>query len=443
MNGMTGGARRRRTHLRRQIAGRLPVLLAVLVLTSCSVVERPASLRLRDEIARIRAAGEPLTFEELRAGQAAGDGADAAADYRAAAALLADLDSGPLFGLVKAYRAGTKSCPPVPPSTEVRERARLTLAQAEPALELIDRAARSEACHYAFNLETGEFPPFRPFRTAGGLLSLRTLEFAFTGAVDRAAASLISELRMLRVFETEPVLIVYLVRLAAWERAPADLPAVLGAGTLSQASLGDLDEALRRAEAPGLLKRTIEGERVWGMNQLAAILGPDWPDGELQSASAKRRPFWERRRLVRQASDYVAVTAAMTHAAGEPWPQVFGAMPAAFRIPKLFEPDMSADLASSLPMERAGQALAATRAGRVAIAVERHRRRQGKLPVSLTDLASPLPADPFTGHDLLYQGAEDGFVVSSVGPARAADARAVDEKGRPQGIGVCLVPPGR
>ncbi len=421
-------------HLEGRTASSLPIVLAILVLAGCSVVERPASRRLRDEIARIRAAGEPLT---------SGDGADAASHYRAATAFLVDVDSGPLFDLVKAYRAGTKSCPPVPPSTEVRERALRMLAESQPALDLIDRAARDEACHYALNLETGDFPPFHLFRTAGGLLSLRTLEFASAGAVDRAVASLISELRMLRVFETEPVLIAYLVRLAAWERASADLPVVLGAGTLSEASLGDLDEALRRAEAPDLLKRTIEGERVWEMNQLAAILGPDWPDGELQSASATRRPLWERRRLLCQASDYVAVTTAMTHAAGEPWPQVFGAMPAAFRIPKMFSPDMSADLASSLPMERAGQALAATRAGRVAIAVERYRRRQGKLPVSLTDLASPLPADPFTGHDLLYQGAEDSFVVASVGPARAADARAVDEKGRPQGISVCLARPGR
>src|SRR5882724_5213371 len=440
---MTGGARRCGGHLRRRIASSLPVLLAALALASCSVVERPASRRLNDEIARIRAAGEPLTFEELRADQSAGDGADAASDYRAAAVLLADLDTGPLFGLLHAYRAGTRSCPPVPPSTEVREGARRMLAQSQPALELIDRAARKEACYYAFNLETGEFPPFHPFRTVAVLLSLRTLELGFAGAADRAAASLISSLRMLRVFETEPVLITHLVRLAVWERGCADLPAVLGAGTLSETSLGDLDEALKLAEAPDLLKRTIEGERVWEMNQLAAILGPDWPDGELQSASAKRRPFWERRRLVRQASDYVAVTAAMTHAAGEPWPQVFGAMPAAFRIPKLFSPDMSADLASSLPMERAGQALAATRAGRVAIAVERYRRRQGKLPVSLTDLASPLPADPFTGHDLLYRRAEDAFVVASMGPARATDARAVDEKGRPQGVSVCFARPGR
>jgi len=54
-------------------------------------------------------------------------------------------------------------------------------------------------------------------------------------------------------------------------------------------------------------------------------------------------------------------------------------------------------------------------------AVERYRRRQGKLPASLTDLASPLPADPFTGHDLLYRRTEDGFVVASIGPARATE----------------------
>jgi len=403
-------------------------------------MQRPASRRLNDEIARIRAAGEPLTFEELRADQSAGDGADAASDYRAAAVLLADLDTGPLFGLLHAYRAGTRSCPPVPPSTEVREGARRMLAQSQPALELIDRAARKEACHYAFNLETGEFPPFHRFRTAGGLLSLRTLELGFAGAADRAAASLISSLRMLRVFETEPVLITYLVRLAAWEGGCADLPAVLGARTLSETSLSDLDEALTVAEAPDLLKRTIEGERVWEMNQLAASLGPDWPDGELRSASAKRRPFWRRPRLVREASDYLAATAAVINAASEPWPQVLDAMPT---CPARTSLD---SVACELPMERmerAGQALAATRAARVAIAVERYRRRQGKLPASLTDLASPLPADPFTGHDLLYQRGEDSFGVASIGPARAADARAVDERGRPQGISVCFPRPDR
>ena len=355
--------------------------------------------------------------------------------------MLVDFDDGPIFDLLKAYRASIKSCPRVPPSTEVRERARLMLAQAEPALELIDRAARDEACHYAFDLETDKFPRFAVFHTAGVLLSLRTLEFAFSGAGDRAAASLFSKLRMLRVFETEPVLIGYMVRQAEWTQAGSDLHAVLDAGTLSETSLDDLDEALKRAEAPDLLTRTIEGERVWEMTFLVSILGPDWPDGELRSATAKRRPFWERPRLLRNASDYLTATAEMIHAAGEPWPQVLDAMPATFPTPKMFPPDISVPWSSL--MEIAGQALAATRAGRVAIAVERYRRRQGKLPASLTDLAPPLPADPFTGHDFLYRRAEDSFVVASIGPARAAEARAVDEEGRPQGISVCLARPGR
>jgi hypothetical protein len=177
------------------------------------------------------------------------------------------------------------------------------------------------------------------------------------------------------------------------------------------------------------------------MTYLAAMLGPDWPDGEPQSGSAKRRAFWERPRLLHQASDYLAATAATIHAAGEPWPQVLDAMPAAFPTPKMFAPNISIPWSS--PMERVGQTLAATRAGRVAIAVERYRRREGELPASLTDLPSPLPTDPFSGHDLLYRRAEDGFVVASVGPARATDAHAVDEKGRPQGVGVCFARRGR
>src|SRR5437879_13481091 len=93
-------------HLGRRTASSLPIALAILVLAGCSVVERPASRRLRDEIARIRAAGEPLTFEELRAGQSAGEGVDAASHYRAATALVVDVDNAPPVHVVKEGRAG-------------------------------------------------------------------------------------------------------------------------------------------------------------------------------------------------------------------------------------------------------------------------------------------------------------------------------------------------
>src|SRR5262249_42636327 len=156
--------------------------------------------------------------------------------------------------------------------------------------------------------------------------------------------------------------------------------------TLSDTVLDELDDALKLAEAPELLRRTVEGERVWEMNQLAAMLGPDWPDRELQPVSVKRQPVWERRRLLRATSDYLAATAPMMRAAGEPWPQVLEAMPVTFPHPRLFVVDFPVPWSS--PMEIAGQTLAATRAARVAIAIERYRRRHRTLPSSLTEMPS-------------------------------------------------------
>jgi len=253
---------------------RLRLLFAALALAGCSVGERAASLQLRDAIARVRAAGEPVTFDELR-GSRPSDDSDAAPDYRAGVALLADVDPQMLEDLLRAYRAASRSCPTMPPSHDVRARAHQVLSQSAAALAFLDDAARKASCHFAFGQESGELPAFTSFRRASALLSIRTLDLASAGAADRAADSLVSELQMLRVFQTEPVTISYLVRLALWERACLSLPAVLGAGTLSEPSLGDLERALARAEAPDQLQRSLEGERVWYLMWAATNLGPE------------------------------------------------------------------------------------------------------------------------------------------------------------------------
>jgi hypothetical protein len=416
-------------------------LAAALLAVGCSLGAYTASRRLEREIARIRAAGEPLSFPEHRARCADAAGADAAPDYRAAVASVAGIAAGPLgplYDLLSAYRAGLQRCPLVPPSDDVRRRARAAVAKARPVLDRIDLGAEKPSCRYAFHLESGEIPGFVPLHVAGLLLSLRTLELVVAGEGDRAADSLVSKLRMLRVFETEPVVITHLVRLAAWRQAAFDLPAVLGAEGLSGAALDRLDDALARAEAPDLLRRTIEGERLWTMAFSAAILGPDWPAAELRLAGAERRPPGERRRLLRDACDHVAVTGAMADAAARPWPEVQGAMAAAVRTPPPFSTETSTRLDAQLKLDVVGRVLAATRAGRVAIAVERHRRRHGNVPTSLADTASPRPEDPFTGGELVYRVSEDGFAIISVGPDAGGAPPPVDDAGRPLGVRVCL-----
>lgn len=418
-----------------RIDASIPVLLAALVLGGCAIGERSASLRLRDEISRIRAAGEPMTFAELRDGRPAADAeADAAPDYRAAAVLLADVDLPDIADLVKAYRAGASSCPLVPPSPELRERARRILSQSRPALELIDRAAHKPVCYLPSNLENGELPMFAPFHKAALLLSLRTLELSYAGRADDAAASLVSALRMLRVCETEPMAHAYLVRLSLWVQAGSSLPTVLSAGALSDGSLGGLEEALSRAEAPDYLKRTIEGERVFEMWDAAMTLGPDWPDAELRTEHAARRPSRERARLLREAGDQLAASASLVRAAEEPWPQVLEATPAALPgAPGFWD----------IAMERNCQVLAATRAGRVAVAVERYRRRKRRLPMSLDDLGSPRPVDPSTGGDLSYRRAQDGDIAFSIAPERDCHRGAADHEAWPALVRVCLTTPSR
>jgi hypothetical protein len=413
-------------------------LAAALLVAGCSLGAYTASRRLEREIIRIRAAGEPLSFPAHRARGGDAAGADAAPDYRAATAALEDVDSGPLFQLLKAYRAGMQSCPPVPPSEDVRRRARAALTKAKTSLDRIDLGAEKPSCRYAFHLETGDIPRVVPFHVAGVLLSLRTLELVLAGEGDRAADSLVSKLRMLRVFETEPVLITHLVRLAAGSQAARDLPAVLGAEGLSGASLDRLDDALARAEAPDLLRRTIEGERLWTMALWAAILGPDWPDAELRVAGAERRPPGERRHALRDACDHMTITGAMAEAATRPWPELQGAMAAAIRTPSTFSTETSTRFAAVLRLDVLGHVLAATRAGRVAIAVERYRRQHRSLPTSLADTTWPRPEDPFTGGDLVYRLSQDGFAISSVGPEEAGAPPPVDDAGRPLGVRVCL-----
>jgi hypothetical protein len=76
-------------------------------------------------------------------------------------------------------------------------------------------------------------------------------------------------------------------------------------------------------------------------------------------------------------------------------------------------------------LEAACLATARQRAADTALAVERYRRRNGRLPSDLTELVPAflpvLPVDPFTGEILLYACDAEGFAVYSVGLDRIDD----------------------
>ena len=85
--------------------------------------------------------------------------------------------------------------------------------------------------------------------------------------------------------------------------------------------------------------------------------------------------------------------------------------------------------------EHGGRARALPRAGRTALAVERYRMANGKLPARLEhlvpDYLDSVPLDPFDGQPLRYEKSDKGYTVYSTG------SDGVDDGGQqaPEGSG--------
>ena len=89
----------------------------------------------------------------------------------------------------------------------------------------------------------------------------------------------------------------------------------------------------------------------------------------------------------------------------------------------------------SFAVEKNVQGLTQLEVARTALAVQRYRLAQGKLPAALGDLApaylDAVPVDPFDGQALRFKPLAAGFIVYSVGrDGMDNGGRAKDENGR-------------
>jgi len=93
--------------------------------------------------------------------------------------------------------------------------------------------------------------------------------------------------------------------------------------------------------------------------------------------------------------------------------------------------------AYSRAMESDMRAVARIDAARVAVALERHRLANGKLPEALSELVplylDEVPTDPFDGKPLRYKKLENGYTVYSVGQDGADDGGETEGLRQPGG----------
>ncbi len=393
--------------------------------------------RYNYEIAKIKAAGEPLVFADLDAGQPTVKEADDAGPYYEAAMALVrghNEESKPLWNAWSEYFKAVQDFPTSQPSSQAREKLESLLAENALALDMLDRGAKCSQCWFDIGIEQGMETCMKKLscaRAAAKILIARALIQASQGKGDEAVDSLICLLKFTRVFDRRPVTVVYLVKIACLSLACGGTEVVLSNTMPSEPALARLATCLQSADQPTMLTRMLLAERIYAMqlmiNQM--ILGNDGVK-EVESVDPNvgqwfASGFWTRPLVQHWSTGMLVDYAEFIRISLAPSPEALKVMKVKCRgssgslFGRILAPALEQTFAQT---ERAS---AQIRCASLAIAIDLYRRSHGQLPTGLAEL-DPRPdesilIDPFTGKDLLYRHNKNDFVVYSVGENKVDD----------------------
>jgi hypothetical protein len=388
--------------------------MVVMARVAWGVSDTVTATGVEAEIAKLKAAGQPVTFAEWQKSlPPVAEANDAAPFYKAAFALYQkstwDEKARDLLERLKPPTTQPATSP-APSDAEVKE----VLAANAAVLEKVDLGSARPQCAYDFDLSQGAIdvvlPDLAAWRALTRLLQLRTIWLTRQGQVNEAVSSLVSSFRLLRIADRWPTLIASLVKMSCAALYVNAIPAILEAGPLSDPQLAAIESALAQADP------TVGMERIWAVERIYILekwhesleKGPGTPTGDSMVVQELQK--------YRQCME----------AAHKGWPEAFDLVQNTALASKAF-----ALLGHSAGLVRSAQ---------VAVMVERYRLAKGRLPASLKELRDfvghDLPADPFTGKDLIYKVQGKGFMVYSVGENKVDDGGPVQALGKDWGLAV-------
>jgi hypothetical protein len=281
-------------------------------------------------------------------------------------------------------------------------------------------------------------PHAQHMRAVARLLALESAVNAHRGRPHEAVDSIVGMFTAARSLEQEPILISQLVRMAIGSMARRRLAWLLSAVTLDDSQLARLDAELSATDYQHSLHRAMLGERAMGIQVFAnpASLRPDVPNAGLGLSPASDEAVYLQfmEEMIVAADKTGPARKEAVDRAEARLKQLAGKTTARLRYPLTLTlvPALraSADAASRNEAERD--------ATRVAVAIERFRRSQGRLPQKLDELVpkflGALPIDPFSGASLHYRVDAAEYVVYSVGIDGVDDGGASDPPGQPADI---------
>ena len=403
---------------------------------------------VNSEVARLQAAGQPVTTEDMVAYHRVPEGVfDATPLWMDAIKAAATTKTGseaklPIVGEGKAAELhGDKAASLLPLVEQYLAVHAATIEKTRQA------AAAGGQCRYPIEFSKGInalLPHIQDARALARVLSLRLHAAVEKGDVAAAIESLRLQLALAATMEHEPLLIIQLVRIALVSIALDDVRQIVGKLPLSEPQLAELQQQLAAIAVQQPIKDGMIGERAMGfhtfhhLSQLEGVEMLAGKDGELQ------RPG--------DCLAYLELMQEMVEAADKPPDQ-------ARQAAKQVEAKLKGRMATQNPLDRLEivvtmlmfpatgavfDASARTQALRDSaasgIAFRRYQLKHGRPPDSLAALVPEFlpaaPRDPFTAGNplrLVVQG--DRFAIYSVGTnlqddkALLADPESADDFG--------------
>ncbi len=401
----------------------LLVLLAMLAV-AFGVFRVAVRAKVQRRIAAVRAAGYPTTWAELDAWYTVPPYADNAADYITGALSFLYVPTGEeAEGVPHFHSQTTLPARAQPLDEQMRAKVASLLEENRKALELLHDAASIPNCRYGIDLSRGnavQTPHFGPLRDAARLLMLEAVLSAAQDDSESATQAVVSGYGLARSLLREPLLISQLVRNACSNLASQALEHVVNRVELGDAQLARIEEALLASYDPNAMVRALAGERCFMLGSVddpraAGMNGP--PVALWHLSGALGLLDLGLIRSLDHMSAHMEIAQSVPHHRQQAITTLESQREGGSRL-TLFLDSLTPAIGRIITLDL--HHLAQLQVTRTAIAVQRYRLAQGRLPQTLDDLTpaflEAMPTDPFDGQPLRFQALDLGFVVYSIGP---------------------------
>ena len=408
------------------------VVLVVLGLTTYAGVYYWAAKTINGQISQIRAAGEPLTFDDLVALAPKVERSQDAGPYYLAAAELVDTayqyNDSQQFDDAHWSVFFDLSHPAVKISPDDLAWAHRAVELNRLPLDLVDRGSALPGCGADIRLRHGIAVALSRLARLRELLdecSLRTRVLAAQGQTGPAIASLQSSAGLLRVLDHQPIVLDYLVQVAMQCRICDDARFILERPR-SEADLQKLEEALKQVHVAEP-RRVFLAERVYAMERMRNLIAhgtPATPEDSNLPTLPERQTWAEFGMTGRLMVAYaLPIYVRYIDVASKDWPELIPAIQDIADKPNsIWDKIDSPSLTRSIILS--ARSMACYRSTLVALRIEIYRlAHNGQLPQNIEQLPdfSGLPTDPFTGRPLMYLTVPDGYCIFSAGRGNPND----------------------